>query len=61
MTARSKSKRQANRKLKSEKNKTKQKELKRLQKIVSGGKELMEVCSEVVDEKKVQEIKEVRT
>lgn len=61
MTARSKNKRQANRKLKSEKNKTKQKELKKLQKIVSGGKELMEVCSEVVDQKKVQEIKEVRT
>ena len=59
MTARSKSKRQANRKLKSEKNKTKQKELKRLHKIVSGGKELMEVCSEVVDEKKVEEIKQV--
>ncbi|XP_070509547.1 gelsolin-related protein of 125 kDa [Chironomus tepperi] len=58
MTARSKSKRQANRKLKSEKNKVKQKELKRLHKIVSGGKELMEVCSEVIDEKKVQEIKE---
>ena len=61
MTARSKSKRQANRKRKSVKNKSKQKELKKLQKIVSNGKDLMEVCSEVVDEKKLQEIKEVRT
>lgn len=60
MTARSKSKRQANRKLKSEKNKTKQKELKKLQKIVANGKNLMEVCADVVDEKKIQEIKEVR-
>lgn len=58
MTARSKSRRQANRKLKAEKRKAK--ELKRLQKNHTDGKELMEICSEVVDEKKLEEIKKVR-
>lgn len=55
MTARAKGRRQANRKLKNEKRQ--QKELKRLQKL--SGKELMDVCSEVVDEKKLEEIKTV--
>lgn len=57
MTARSKSQRIKNRKVKAEK--LKGRELKRLHKIVNKGQELMDVVSEVVDEKKVDEIKKV--
>jgi hypothetical protein len=57
MTARSKGQRIRNRKLKAQKLNLKQRELKRLQKIT--GKELMETCSAVVDEKKIDEIKKV--
>lgn len=61
MTARSKGQRIKNRKIKAEK--LKHRELKKLQKIVKGhsGVELMEVVGDVVDEKKVDEIKKVKT
>lgn len=61
MTARSKKRRMKNSRIKRERNKVK--ELKRLQKTVLTGKdakELMEVCGEVVDEKTLEEIKQVR-
>lgn len=58
MTARSKGQRIKNRKIKAEK--LKHRELKRLHKIVKGGQELMDVVSEVVDEKKVEDIKKVK-
>lgn len=58
MTARSKGRREKNRKLKSEKHKLK--ELKRLQKTVASGKEMMEICSSVVDEKKFEDMKKVK-
>jgi hypothetical protein len=59
MTARSKSRRLKNAKIKREKNKIK--ELKTLRKTVLGkdAKELMEICSEVVDEKTVEDLKKV--
>lgn len=58
MTARSKGQRIKNRKVKAEK--LKNRPLKRLSKIAKcGAKELMEVCSEIVEEKKVDEIKKV--
>lgn len=57
MTARSKNRRERNRKLKSEKNK--QRQMKKLLKLGKKGDELMEICSEVVDEKKLEEIKQV--
>jgi hypothetical protein len=58
MTARSKGQRIKNRKLKNEKRKLK--ELKRLQKLGTDGKELMDICQDVVDEKKLEEIKMVK-
>lgn len=59
MTARSKKRRMRNSRIKREKNKGK--ELKTLIKTVMGinGKDMMEVCSEVVDEKTVEELKKV--
>lgn len=57
MTARSKKRRLKNSRIKREKNKFK--ELARLQKTV-GAKSLMEICSEVVDEKSVEELKKVK-
>lgn len=60
MTARSKKRRMKNSRIKRERNKVK--ELKRLQKTVLGkdAKELMEICGDIVDEKTVEEIKQVR-
>jgi t-SNARE complex subunit (syntaxin) len=60
MTARSKNRRERNRKLKSQTN-ARRKELKRLAKITADGGNLMEICSEVVDEKKLEEIKQVNS
>lgn len=59
MTARSKKARLRNSRVKREKNKVK--ELKRLQATVLGKnvKDLMEVCSEVVDQKTGEELKQV--
>lgn len=59
MTARSKKRRMKNSRIKREVNKFK--ELKRLQKTVLGkdAKDLMDICSEVVDEKTVEELKKV--
>lgn len=60
MTARSKKQRVRNKRIKREVNKVR--ELKRLQVTVLGKnvKELMEVCSEVVDVKSHEELKKVR-
>lgn len=60
MTARSKKRRMRNSRVKREKNKVK--ELKTLMKTVMGknAKEMMDVCSEVVDEKSVEDLKKVR-
>lgn len=60
MTARSKKQRVRNKRIKREVNKVR--ELKRLQVTVLGknAKELMEVCSEVVDVKSHEELKKVR-
>jgi hypothetical protein len=57
MTARSKKARFRNKKIKKEKNKVK--ELKRLQATVLGKnvKDLMDVCSEVVDQKTIEDMK----
>lgn len=56
MTARSKKRRMKNSRIKRERNKFK--ELARLQKTV--GVNLMEICADVVDEKSVEELKQVR-
>lgn len=61
MTARSKKRRMKNSRIKREKNKVK--ELKTLMKTVMIGKnakDMMEICSDVVDEKTVEEMKMVR-
>ncbi|KAG5678242.1 hypothetical protein PVAND_007934 [Polypedilum vanderplanki] len=57
MTARSKNQRERNRKLKAEKN-AKRKELKRLQKLAADGGELMDICSDVIEKKNLEEIKQ---
>lgn len=56
MTARSKKRRMKNSRIKRERNKLK--ELSRLQKTV-GVKNLMDICRDVVDEKTVEELKQV--
>lgn len=61
MTARSKKKRMKNARIKRARNSVK--ELKRLKRTVYGkdAAELMEVCSEVVDPKTIEELKQVMT